>query len=486
MNDGRWQMKDPNLFKADIRSNNFDKAMAMLAIIVAQYIHTTTVSIVSEVVAMLPQVPGLSLNIDDIVTQIEIRVAKNKKVEESFGQLKRQIETAAEAIPSLQESQTKSVIAQSEVISQHNSKRPEQIRATPSAHNQEALTGLVELWADIFSQEIYNFDGKELTTYKLKPYITAALKDPGSLLNNFAESYPELAMGCTVYKELPSELRPAILLLCGKEMKYNLICYEKILALAAIVNMVIGITFDEFEQRFNKSFKCELTRITLDELLSKPRESNLHTLLEALPLFPGSIAGADRRLKSVLVSRRNELSEMTTYYEQDLKIALWDCWNGSHIDECLKILRQQGDIRQQMATLQRIMDGQEPELLRIMMLSMLRTAIEDLPDIHQDLRKLETQGREIPLAEEVLATVPSRHDDLVEPSPADLLEHIGISRDNTSKAEWQVFMMFSQKVLDGELEVGSKTGLSISAALGKDAPRVRKIISRYRERQLNC
>jgi len=89
------------------------------------------------------------------------------------------------------------------------------------------------------------------------------------------------------------------------------------------------------------------------------------------------------------------------------------------------------------------------------------------------------------MTEEVLATVPSKHDDLVEPTPADLLKQIGISRDNTSEAEWQVFMMLSQKILDGELEVGSKTGLSISAALGKDAPRVRKIISRYRERQLN-
>ena len=84
-----------------------------------------------------------------------------------------------------------------------------------------------------------------------------------------------------------------------------------------------------------------------------------------------------------------------------------------------------------------------------------------------------------------MATVPSRYGDLVEPSPADLLEHIGISRDNTSETEWQEFMMLSQKVLDGELEVGSKTGLSISAALGKDASRVRKTISRYRERQLN-
>jgi hypothetical protein len=198
-----------------------------------------------------------------------------------------------------------------------------------------------------------------------------------------------------------------------------------------------------------------------------------------------------------------------TYYEQDAKTALWECWKGKHVDEAMKMLSKQGDPTERMATLQRIMDGQEPELLRTMMLSMLRKTIEDLPDISEQLqekrrtydraKKIEAEERRLQgtnavrdtllspvrMTEEVLATVPSKHDDLVEPTPADLLKQIGISRDNTSEAEWQVFMMFSQKILDGELEVGSKTGLSISAALGKDAPRVRKIISRYRERQLN-
>ena len=348
-----------------------------------------------------------------------------------------------------------------------------------------AIDGLVEIWADTFRNKKYFIQGKAVTAYELKPYVKAALAKPSPHIHNFFETSPEMAPACITYAKLPTEWRAISLVLAGKDIEDKIYIFKDYFYGMAVLYITFGITAAEAERWLEQSFERVLSHITLRELLNKPPESNLHTWLEALPLFPGSIAGADRRLKSVLVSRRNEVSEVITYYEQDLKIALWNCWNGSHIDECVKILQKQGDIRQQMATLRRILDGEEPELVRIMMLSMLRKTIGDLPDIRQDIRNLEAQGREIPLTEEVLATVPSRHDDLVEPSPADLLEHIGISRDNTSEAEWQVFMMLSQKVLDGELEVGSKTGLSISAALGKDALRVRKIISRYRERQLN-
>ena len=125
--------------------------------------------------------------------------------------------------------------------------------------------------------------------------------------------------------------------------------------------------------------------------------------------------------------------------------------------------------------------------MRSTILRIIRKTIEDLPDIHQEMRSLKVPGRETPLTgdiEALFATV-TGSGDLAPPTPAELLRHIGISRDNTTAGEWQTFMLLSQKVLDGELEVGSKTGLSITAALGKDAPRVRKTISRYRERQRN-
>ena len=114
--------------------------------------------------------------------------------------------------------------------------------------------------------------------------------------------------------------------------------------------------------------------------------------------------------------------------------------------------------------------------MRSTILRIIRKTIEDLPDIHQEMRSLKVPGRETPLTGDIEALLAT---------PAELLRHIGISRENTTAGEWQTFMLLSQKVLDGELEVGSKTGLSITAALGKDAPRVRKTISRYRERQRN-
>ena len=197
-----------------------------------------------------------------------------------------------------------------------------------------------------------------------------------------------------------------------------------------------------------------------------------------LGLLAGSVAGADERLRTVLDQRSVRRNENGSHYEQDLASALWECSEGKNLDEFMKML---GDKHYPTEVMARVR-----EIARTACLRIIRKTIEDLPDIHQDVKELRNPGREIPLTEELLTNVPSKYDDLAEPSPTDLLEHIGITRANTSETEWQVFMMLSQKVLDGELEVGSKTGLSISAALGKDASRVRKTISRYRERQLNC
>lgn len=382
-----------------------------------------------------------------------------------------------------------------------------------STLEQKAIDGLVELWADIFCNEIYFVQGKAFTTYQLKPYVKAALAEPDSATLCHIQS--PRAGAYVTYASLPIELRAIVLALTEKDVEDGLYFFKRLFYGFAVLHSTLGITAAEAEWRLEQSFKRDLSHVTLKELRDKPDKSNLHTWLEALPLFPGSIAGADRHLKTVLMSRYRTVSgdervcPEVTYYEQDAKTALWECWKGKHVDEAMKMLSKQGDPTERMATLQRIMDGQEPELLRTMMLSMLRKTIEDLPDISEQLqekrrtydraKKIEAEERRLQgtnavrdtllspvrMIEEVLATVPSKHDDLVEPTPADLLKQIGISRDNTSEAEWQVFMMFSQKILDGELEVGSKTGLSISAALGKDAPRVRKIISRYRERQLN-
>jgi hypothetical protein len=163
-----------------------------------------------------------------------------------------------------------------------------------------------------------------------------------------------------------------------------------------------------------------------------------------------------------------------------LKAALWECARGSqHLtDELARLFMGEGNepitIEEQMALIIRIFRGQEQDLMRDTLLRIMRLTIEDLPDIRQEVRQLDRQN-------EILSENIPSSDDISPPSVTDLLKNIGVSRDNTSENEWQTFMMLSQKVLDGELKVGSKTGLSISAVLGQDAPRVRKIISRYRK-----
>ncbi len=298
----------------------------------------------------------------------------------------------------------------------------------------------------------------------------------------FVDASPDEIQSYVNYANSPVEQRRELLgelLMCAVPQIMDIALRVVFRGLSDIVSG--GTTLAELEHLLKQLFPL-LPPELCDTFLKKAREElGLNEVLKleprSLDLLPGSIAGADIRLNRVLYQRSVRQNESITNYEQDLAIALLEISEGENLDELIKMFGIPHDPAELIAMVR--------EKARSACLRVLRKTIGYLPDIHQEVRKLETQGRELPLTEEVLATVPSKYDGLVEPSPADLLEHIGISRENTSEAEWQEFMMLSQKVLDGELEVGSKTGLSISAALGKDASRVRKTISRYRERQLN-
>ena len=321
--------------------------------------------------------------------------------------------------------------------------------------------------------------GKPPANRQLKRYLKGKL---GSKVWEMISTSPTDVQFFTHYTNVPADLR-------RKELdsfffrfitEYNgLLEFSLSIMYLSIWCMTEGLTLAEVRQGLETCFDSELLGMIPKELLSR------HLSLSDFRLLPGNVAGANVRLRSVLNQRSVRQDEHRSDYEQDLSIALWECFKHKHLDEFRKMLSNNGDPAEAATNLRRVFQEKDSQAIRGIVLRILRETIEDLPDIHQGVRKLETQGRELSLTEKVLATVPPRHDDLVEPSPADLLEHIGISRDNTSEAEWQVFMMLSQKILDGEIEVGSKAGLSISAALGKDASRVRKTISRYRKRQLN-
>ncbi len=353
---------------------------------------------------------------------------------------------------------------------------------TPVETRREALTkekaieGIIEYLADM------RFLCGKAEDLEFKPYMKAALTSSNTFTQEFIGTSPEQIQFYVDYANSPVEQRREVLrehFRTNWQQYMNVMNVESNIFFKGLSCCVSGaIKLTELEQLLKQFFPPELCDMALKKITE---ELGLNEVLKLEPLnlglLPGSVAGADIRLRTVLSQRFVRENKNNTNYEQDLAVALWEISEGKNLDEFIKMLGIKHDPAEFIAMVR--------EKARSACLRILRKTIADLPDIRQDLRKLETPGRELPLTDEVLATVPSKHDDLVEPSPADLLEHIGISKDNTSEAEWQVFMMFAQKVLDGELEVGSKTGLSISAALGKDASRVRKTISRYRERQLN-
>jgi hypothetical protein len=367
---------------------------------------------------------------------------------------------------------------------------------------ERALGGLIELWADVYKTETYSIKGKQFTAGQLKPYVKAALAEPGSSVQGFFEASPEIARACATYADLPTGLRKIILILARKEIEDKLYLLKRLFHLFAVLYITGGITAAETERRLEQSFKHVVDRITLKELLNKPAESNLHTLLEALPLFPGSIAGADKHLNRVLVSHCKEVSGATTYYEQDLKVALWNCWKGKHVDEAIKMLSKQGDPTERMSTLRRILDGEEPELLRRMLLATLRQTMEDLPDIADiikdrrnqkyHLQKLErmrkqdeTLGSVFIRDEAVLENIEAKPGELREKlSPDEIIELLrkkGINKNDLTEKMWRFIFRLNDAFHEGA-EIGSKKGLSLHAYFGDSSVTTRKQLSRLRDR----
>ena len=348
---------------------------------------------------------------------------------------------------------------------------------------ERVVNGLIELWADVYSTETYSIKGKQFTVGQLKSYVKAALAEPGSSVQGVFEASPEIARACATYADLPTGLRKIILILARKEIEDKLYLLKRLFHLFAVLYITGGITAAETERRLEQSFKHVVDRITLKELLNKPDESNLHTLLEALPLFPGSIAGADKRLKSVLVSHLKEVSEATTYYdqnltyyEQDLKVALWNCWKGKHVDEAIKMLSKQGDPTEKMSMLRRIMDGQEPQLLRTMLLRMLHKTIEELDDVRQEMRDLEPRGAELLSPHDIESTKVAplwpQHPELSEAEGRqaiiETLSQQGIGYDDLTPKEWvEIFERYN--LIRKGYEFSSKTGISISSFYGNAA-----------------
>ena len=363
------------------------------------------------------------------------------------------------------------------------------------ANTQRVIQGLITLWEDIWF-----VTGGSIVSKALKPLVCDTLREPGSFIEKAIASMPDNARWFISYANLPVGKRRKATSesLTRKEGKQLAWLLKRGLPLLAISCRSEGITAAEAERRLIQQYEDALSTITLKELVkaddSVTYDNAVRNLMGGFGFSTGSVTGADKRLNYVLEKRLTQESHFVgpatdnvtiTTYEQDLKVALWECAKGGnkHLTyEMLRMFMGEGNqpkpIEEQIALIVRIFRGQEHDLMRDTLLRIMRKTIADLPEIRQGVRQLDKQN-------EALSENITSSGDLSSPSATDLLEHIGISRDNTSENEWQTFMMLSQKILDGELEVGSKTGLSISTVLGQDAARVRKVISRYRERQAN-
>jgi len=364
---------------------------------------------------------------------------------------------------------------------------------------ERTLNGLMELWADVYSTEIYSIQGKRFTAWQLKPHVKAALMEPDSSIHRIIESDANKADACIKYGRVSKRVRHNRIVqnLIRKELRDNelLRFFNDIFYSTAMLYIRFGITFPEAEKRMKQSFERALSHISLRHLLNKPSGNDiphwftLHPLLSISPLSAGSIAGANVRLRRVLEQRLKTSSEDTCYYEQDLKSALWECWNGRHIDECLKMLHGQGDTTEQMAKFYRILHGQEPTLLRNILLRMLRKAIEELPDIHQDMASLESRHMILPLPDNIEAikaeplwTQPSVLSDTEgREAIKEALANKGISYNDLTRKEWvEIFERYN--LIRKGYEFSSKTGVNISSFYGNSADTKKKRWSRIKHK----
>lgn len=347
---------------------------------------------------------------------------------------------------------------------------------------QRAIKGLITLWEDICFVQ-----GKGLLVRQLKPHIEAALAEPGSLIHRLIEAMPDHAKWYVNWSHQPTETRRKLI---SKAFNQKII-RETVwlfhhLCLLARVHQCEGITVAEAERLIHKQYKDALSTITLKELLNKPspddvpKEIDMRALMSSLALFPGSLAGADKRLKTILCQRIRDFTGDTPVYEQDLKIALWGCaqGNGHLIKETTKMI--EGDpprpIEEQIALIARIFRGEEPKLMRTTLLRILRKTIEELPDIHQDKRRLETQNIELPLPDNIEALkAETPWTQTCELSEAEGRESIiealarkGIEYEDLKPNQWaEIFERYA--LIRKGYEFSSKVGVSISSFYGKAA-----------------
>ena len=264
---------------------------------------------------------------------------------------------------------------------------------------------------------------------------------------------------------------------------------------------MIERTEADMEKLWISHVKNVLSSITLKDLL-----------YAGLRLSTSSVAGADKRLKAILDRRFNEFLGDMRMYEQDLKVTLWDliypslqALQAGLFSQDVKENRHVNHVwakfiegeppktaEEQVALLLRIYKGQEPKLARTMQLNVLREAIADLPDIHQEVKQLATPSTELLLPENAnIIELEPLWKQPVELSEIDGKEAIkealaskGIGYNDLTPREWaEIFERYD--LIRKGYEFSSKSGVAIGSFYGQVADIKKKRWSRIKQKIQN-
>jgi hypothetical protein len=346
----------------------------------------------------------------------------------------------------------------------------------------KAIEGLIAFWEDI-----YFVQGKEYVAARLKSGIENALQEISPLFFSLAEGFAK-------YKNYPIETRRD-LLRKDLEQKPNQLIVEFLkrwLYYTARGCNEAGRTEAEMAQLYINYVKDVLSSITLKDLL-----------YEGLRLSTSSVAGADKRLEVILDKRFKDS------YEQDLKITLWDLvypslqsLAGGLFSPEVKENRHANRAwdkfiegmppktpEEQVALLLRIYKNREPKLNRTIQLSVIRGMIADLPDIHEEVKLLNTHNIEQPMPENAneleLELLWKQPVELTEEEGREAIKEAlaskGIGYDELTPKEWaEIFERYA--LIRKGYEFSSKTGVSIGSYYGKNTDKKKKRWSRVKQK----
>jgi hypothetical protein len=345
---------------------------------------------------------------------------------------------------------------------------------------QKAIDGLIELWSDM-----YAVCGKADKASQLKLNLKPILKKSGSLVHDLIGSSPEELKFYIEYADTPKEIRREKMeQFLTTFARITIECCLYILMLgtvyAAIWSISEGLSFKEVETLLKQILGQELSDTILGEMSTKLKDkgilvkSTVRLSPSGLGLSPSSVAGANARLKNVLEERLKQLGQNRSDYQQDLSIALWECIRGENLNEFVAALGE--DITKQAEALKQIMGGKQDKLVRSTLLRIVRMAVEDLPDINQEIKDMGRGDKTIPLPDDIdstkISTLWPQNPELSQEEGRqaiiEALAHRGIEYTDLTPQQWEEIFEKYDLIRKG-YEFSSKKGVSISSFYGEAA-----------------